>query len=148
MLALLAAWFVAPAAVADDLETSLPQLTAEARAHWAFQPVVQPAIPHVKATGRVRTPVDAFLLQRLEAKELSFGRPADKPALIRRAKFDLTGLPPTPAEIEEFLSDDAPDAYERLIDRLLASPHYGEAWGRDWLDLVRFAAFRSGADCR
>jgi mono/diheme cytochrome c family protein len=101
-------------------------------AHWAFQPITRPALPTVK--GAVRNPVDAFLLAKLEEKGLSFGPEAD-----RRASFDLLGLPPTPAEVEAFLSDATPIAYERMIDRLLASPHYGERWGRHWLDVAGYA---------
>ncbi len=87
----------------------------------------------------MRTPVDAFVLAKLEERGLGFSAPANRRELIRRVTFDLLGLPPDPADVEAFVSDPAPDAYERLIDRLLASPHYGEAWGRTWLDLVRFA---------
>jgi hypothetical protein len=108
-------------------------------AHWAFQPVKRPAIPAVRRKDLVRNPIDAFLLAKLEEQELSFSAPASKRDLLRRVKFDLLGLPPTPQEIDDFLADDAPLAYERMIDRLLASPHYGEHWGRYWLDIVRYA---------
>src|SRR5262249_50436536 len=87
----------------------------------------------------VRSPVDAFLLAKLEAAGLEPAPPADKRTLLRRVTFDLTGLPPTPQEIDAFLADESPDAYEKVVDRLLASPAYGERWGRHWLDLVRFA---------
>lgn len=90
-------------------------------------------------TELVETPVDAFLLKSLEAAGKRFSPPADRTVLLRRVKFDLIGLPPTPAEVENFLADESPDAYERLVDRFLASPHYGETWGRLWLDVVRFA---------
>jgi hypothetical protein len=93
----------------------------------------------VKATSQVRNPVDAFILARLEKKGLTLAPEADRLTLLRRATFDLTGLPPTPAEGDAFLADTAPDAYERLIDRLLRSPHYGERWGRHWLDLAGYA---------
>src|SRR5262249_37840673 len=83
--------------------------------------------------------VDRFILAGLEAKGLSPAKPADKRTLIRRASFDLTGLPPTPEEIDAFLRDDSPDAFARVVDRLLASPQYGQRWGRHWLDLVRYA---------
>src|SRR5207244_2148819 len=86
-----------------------------------------------------RTPVDEFILAKLEAHGLEPAPEADRPTLIRRATFDLLGLPPTPEEIQAFLGDPDPRAYERLIDRLLASPHYGERWARHWLDVVRFA---------
>src|SRR5262249_58545041 len=88
---------------------------------------------------RVRNPIDAFILQRLEHKGLSLSPEADRLTLLRRATFDLTGLPPEPAEVQSFLADGAPDAYERLIDRLLASPRYGERWGRFWLGLAGYA---------
>ncbi|MGE5193385.1 MAG: DUF1549 and DUF1553 domain-containing protein [Deltaproteobacteria bacterium] len=107
--------------------------------HWAFQPVTRPAVPAVRHQELVRNPVDAFLLARLEEQGLSFSPPASKRELLRRVNFDLLGLPPTPQEIADFLADDAPDAYERLVDRLLESPHYGEHWGRYWLDIVRYA---------
>ncbi len=107
--------------------------------HWSFQPITRPAVPPVKGAALVRTPIDAFLLAKLEAKGLSFGPEADRHTLIRRATFDLTGLPPTPAEVEAFVNDASPGAYEKLIDRLLASAHYGERWGRHWLDVAGYA---------
>lgn len=113
--------------------------TLEEREHWSFQPVRQPAVPRVRHTDLVRTPIDAFLLARLEANGLSFTVPADRVTLIRRAYFDLLGLPPPPAEVDRFLADRQADAYERLIDRLLASPQYGERWGRHWLDVAGYA---------
>ena len=118
-------------------------VTQKDREHWAFRPVARPAAPAVKDQGWVRNPVDAFVLAGLEARGLRPNPEADKRALIRRVTYDLTGLPPTPEEVRAFVNDDAPDAYERLVDRLLASPHYGEAWGRHWLDLVRFAETNS-----
>jgi hypothetical protein len=107
--------------------------------HWAFEPVRRPLIPSVKNRAWVRTPVDAFILAQLEAKGLKPAPPADRRTLIRRATFDLTGLPPTPAETEAFVKDKAPNAWEKVIDRLLASPQYGERWGRHWLDVARYA---------
>ena len=115
------------------------RIAAEAKRHWAFQPVVDPFYPEVKTTTWPRTSVDRFILARLEGKGLSPSPQADKRTLIRRATFDLTGLPPTPEEVEAFEADAAPDAFERLIDRLLASPRYGERWGRYWLDVARYA---------
>src|SRR5207302_6880122 len=114
-------------------------ITEEERAFWSFQPIRQPAIPKTKTKDRVRTPIDAFLVSALVKQKLSFSPDAEKVALVRRACFDLTGLPPTPAEVEAFLADTAPDAYEKLIDRLLDSPHYGERWGRHWLDVAGYA---------
>jgi mono/diheme cytochrome c family protein len=113
--------------------------TEEERNYWAFQPISHPAVPKVKEAARVRTPVDAFLLQALEAKGLTFSPEADPETLIRRVSIDLTGLPPTPDEVDLFLADTAPDAYERMVERYLASPHYGERWGRHWLDVAGYA---------
>jgi hypothetical protein len=107
--------------------------------YWAYKPPVRPAVPAVKNTAWVRTPVDAFILSKLEANGLHPSAAASKVALIRRATYDLTGLPPTPAEVEAFVNDPSPNAFEKVTDRLLASPHYGEQWGRHWLDLVGYA---------
>src|SRR5918912_23581 len=109
------------------------------RAHWAFQPVRAPAVPAVRDAAWVRTPIDAFILAKLEAAGLRPSPPADKVTLLRRVTLELTGLPPTPEEVDAFLKDTSPDAYEKLVDRLLASPHYGERWATHWLDVVRFA---------
>ncbi len=114
-------------------------ITEEERAFWAFQPIRRPSLPPVKAAARVRTPIDAFLLEKLEAKGLSFAPEADRVTLIRRASFDLLGLPPSPEEVARFVADPRPDAYEHLLDRLLASPHHGERWGRHWLDVAGYA---------
>lgn len=114
-------------------------ITEEDRNFWAFQPIRTTAPPSVKHADRARTPIDAFVLKKLEEKQLSLSADADKRTLIRRATFDLHGLPPTPEEIELFVADDSPDAYDRLLDRLLASPHYGERWGRHWLDVAGYA---------
>ena len=105
---------------------------------WSLRPVHQPAIPAVKQAAWVRRPVDAFILAALEENGLEPSPPASREVLIRRATLDLLGLPPTPGEIEAFVSDTSPRAYENLVNRLLASPHYGERWGRHWLDLARF----------
>ena len=107
--------------------------------HWAFQPPAAQPLPAVKNAAWLKSAVDAFVLARLEAASLSPAAAADKGTLIRRVTFDLTGLPPTPEEIEKFLAADEPDAFERLVDRLLASPAYGERWGRHWLDVARYA---------
>jgi hypothetical protein len=111
----------------------------ETQLHWAFQPVRRPALPAVRNAAWPRTSVDRFILARLEAKGLSPSPPADRRTLIRRATFDLLGLPPTPEEIAAFEADSSPDAWDRVIDRLLASPHYGERAARHWLDVARFA---------
>jgi len=106
--------------------------------YWAFQPVVRPPVP--PATGAwVRTPIDAFILKGLSTAKLHATPPLDRRHLIRRVTFDLIGLPPTPAEIDAFVNDRSPDAYQKVVDRLLASPHYGERWALKWLDVVRYA---------
>src|SRR5262249_39096250 len=102
---------------------------------WSLKPVRDPPIPALRDPF-ARNPIDAFVLAKLRDKGLSPARPADRRTLIRRVPFDLTGLPPTPEEVEAFVADASPDAYEKLIDRLLASPAYGERWGRHWLDQV------------
>jgi mono/diheme cytochrome c family protein len=109
---------------------------------WSLRPLVKPAVPNTisNADGAwVRTPVDLFILAKLKEKRLAPSPPADKRTLLRRLMFDLTGLPPTPAETAAFLADEAPDAYERLVDRMLASPAYGERWARHWMDMVHYA---------
>ena len=110
-----------------------------AKDHWAFKPVGQPPPPTVKDKNWVKTPIDAFILAKLEAKDLTPSPRADKRTLIRRATYDLIGLPPTPEEFDAFTRDNSPDAYAKLVDRLLKSPHYGERWGRYWLDIARYA---------
>jgi mono/diheme cytochrome c family protein len=105
---------------------------------WSFRPLVRPTVPAVRDRGWIRTPVDAFVLSRLETERLHASPEADRRTLIRRVTFDLHGLPPTPEEIDGFLGDESPDAYENLVDRLLASPRYGERWGRHWLDVVHY----------
>ncbi len=113
--------------------------TPQDREYWAFQQVKRPKIPQVQDAKWVRNPIDAFMLSRLEAKDLSPAPPADKITLLRRATYDLTGLPATPEEADAFLADRSPNAFEKVVDRLLASPHYGERWGRHWLDVARYA---------
>lgn len=110
-----------------------------AKKFWSFQPLSQSTPPSVRAPEWVRNEIDQFILAALEAKSLRPAADADKRTLIRRATFDLTGLPPTPAEIDAFLKDNSATAFSRVVDRLLASPRYGERWGRHWLDLVRYA---------
>ncbi len=110
--------------------------TAAERRHWAFQPRAEPAVPAVSGATNA---IDAFLLDRLHKDSLQFSPPAGKETLIRRLYFDLTGLPPSPAEVDAFVRDNSPAAYEKVVDRLLASPRYGERWAQHWLDVVRFA---------
>ncbi len=107
--------------------------------HWSFQPVRKVEIPSVSDPSMIATPVDAFVLARLESAGLTPSPKADRRTLLRRASFDLIGLPPTPEEVEAFVTDQSPDAYARLVDRLLDSPQYGERWGRHWLDVARYA---------
>jgi hypothetical protein len=107
--------------------------------HWAFKPPIRPAVPDVQNKSWLLNPIDGFILARLEKEGLKPSPETDKAKLIRRLSLDLIGLPPTPAEIDEFVSDAQPDAYKRLVERLLASPHYGERWGRHWLDTARYA---------
>lgn len=116
-----------------------PLVTDKDREFWAFQSPRSVEVPSIQHKDRVRNPIDAFVLQKLEAKALTLSPEADRLTLIRRAHFDLTGLPPTPEEVRAFASNDDPQAYEKLIDRLLASPRYGERWGRYWLDLAGYA---------
>src|SRR5438067_1104712 len=106
---------------------------------WAFRPLRLPPLPRVRQLSWCRTPIDRFVLAKLEAKGLRPSPPADRRTLIRRATFDLTGLPPTPAEVRAFLADRSVNAYEKVVDRLLASPRYGERWGRHWLDVAHYA---------
>ena len=115
------------------------QFTDDDRAYWAFQPVRKPTVPSADSSGRARSEIDAFIASRLKKDKLAFAPDADKATLIRRATIDLTGLPPTPDEVEVFLRDTGADAYEKLLDRLLASPRYGERWGRHWLDVAGYA---------
>lgn len=112
---------------------------ASEETHWAFRAPERPAVPAVGQKGWVRNPIDAFVLARLEREGLTPSARAGRETLLRRLSLDLIGLPPTPEEIERFLADKRPDAYERQVDRLLASPHFGERWGRLWLDAARYA---------
>jgi mono/diheme cytochrome c family protein len=141
--AALADWIVAGIPTARPEPEALPPpgpvLTDAEREFWSFRPIKRLEVPQVAHPKAVRKPIDNFLLARLEKDGLEFAPEADKPTLIRRASFDLTGLPPTPEEVDSFIADSAPDAFDRLIDRLLASPHYGERWARHWLDVVGYA---------
>jgi hypothetical protein len=107
--------------------------------YWAYQPVRKPAVPSVRNKAWVKTDVDAFILAALESKGIRPAPAADKITLLRRVTFDLTGLPPTPQEVRAFVADRSPKAFEKVVERLLASPHYGEKWARHWLDLARYA---------
>lgn len=138
-LALLERWIAAGMPQAADAPSNVARVTDADRQHWSFVPPREPPVPQVQASARVRNPIDAFVLARLEAEGLSLAPEADRRTLLRRAYADLWGLPPDPQEVAAFLSDPAADAYERLIDRLLASNHYGERWARYWLDLAGYS---------
>ena len=130
----------AAVATADDTATLREDpITDGERDHWAFRPLVRPMPPDVGDSAWPRNPIDQFILARLEQEQLAPLPPADRATLLRRVSFDLIGLPPTPEEIAAFVADDSPLAYERLVDRLLASTAYGERWAQHWLDLARFA---------
>ena len=143
-IALIGRWIAAGAETArpepEQIDAGF-QITESDRAFWAFQPVRRPAVPELSDPDRllVRTPIDAFLLAEQKKHGLTFSPEADRLTLLRRASFDLTGLPPSPEDAARFLADTTPDAYDRLIDGLLASPHYGERWGRHWLDVAGYA---------
>ena len=113
--------------------------STDGKDHWAWQPLKEPPVPAVKNTKWVKNPVDNFILAKLEALSLQPNGSADKRALIRRAYFDVIGLPPTPEQVEAFLADNSPKAFEKVVDDLLASPHYGERWARHWLDTARYS---------
>ncbi len=127
----LGAFFPASPSVAAD--------SRPGRDHWAFQSPADPAIPEVKDVGWPRSPLDRFILSRLESQGLRPAPPADRRTLLRRVTFDLIGLPPTPEEMNAFLADQSPEAFAHVVERLLDSPHYGERWGRHWLDVARYA---------
>jgi hypothetical protein len=131
-----APWPEASANTTEKPKTG-PLFTEEQKKFWAFKPVVAPQLPH--ALGSFDNPVDAFILAKLESKGLNLSPSADKRTLLRRVTFDLIGLPPTPEELQAFEKDQSPEAFAKVVDRLLASPHYGERWARHWLDVARYA---------
>jgi hypothetical protein len=114
-------------------------ITEKDRQFWSFQKPVRPALPSVRNRRWVRNDIDRFVLSRLEQNKLTPSQPADPRVLLRRVYFDLTGLPPTPEEVTAFAKNPSDQAYRAIVDRLLASPQYGERWGRHWLDLARYA---------
>jgi hypothetical protein len=130
---------------AMQAEREAKLITPEARKWWSFQRPVKPAVPNVKNTVLARTPIDRFILAKLEERGWKLQAEANRLNLLRRAYVGLTGLPPSAAETQEFLNDQSPDAYEKLVDRLLASPHYGEHWGRHWLDVAGYSDSRGDA---
>ncbi len=142
-IGLLRAWIDQGAVWPEDDPSAKQATSAERKRpkseHWAFNPPVRPSLPAVHREPWVKNPVDRFVLAKLEAEGIEPSPEADRATLIRRASFDLIGLPPTPQEVDRFLADQSPRAYEQLVDRLLDSPHYGEKWARQWLDLARYA---------
>ena len=135
---LLRAWIDQGAEWPEEQGAAVEELQAGSK-HWAFRPPQRSAPPKVRNQSWVRNPIDAFVLAKLEGEGIEPSRQADRVTLIRRVSFDLIGLPPTPEEVAQFLADQRPDAYERLVERLLATPHYGEKWARQWLDLAHYA---------
>lgn len=133
----LRAWIAAGAAWPKGL--TLKERQADGRSWWAFQPIARPTVPQIQTEANARNEIDRFVLAKLEAQGLTLSPESDRRTLIRRLTFDLLGLPPTPAEITAFEQDQQPNAYERLVDRLLESPHYGERWARHWLDIAHYA---------
>ncbi len=140
--ALIEKWIQSGAPTATAEPKDLPKgfvVTDLDRRFWSFQPISRPPVPKWTGADRVRTSIDVFILSKLREQGLGFAPEAGKVTLIRRAYYDLLGLPPPPEAVEEFVADDSPDAYERLVDRLLESPQYGERWGRHWLDTAGYA---------
>ena len=138
----LAQWIDAGAKTARTEPNTLSvgdTFTEEERLHWSFQPIRRPSLPEVKQSDRLQSPIDAFILSKLESHGTGFSLEANKATLIRRLYFDLIGLPPDPERIDRFMADRSPDAYRRLVEELLASPAYGERWARHWLDVVGYA---------
>jgi hypothetical protein len=141
-IAVLKAWIDAGAPTASAgtvVQAPQSKISEKDRQFWAFQKPVRTPVPRVQHRERIRTPIDAFILARLEVKGLTLSPDVDRAVLLRRVYFDLIGLPPAPEEVQAFLADARPDAYERVVDRLLASPHYGERWGRHWLDAAGYS---------
>ena len=139
---LLTQWITSGASWPEERVLDLYEATSDLRAGrdwWSLQPVVTPGVPTPKEVARVANPIDAFVLARLEVEGMEAAPRADRRTLLRRVYVDVIGLPPNAEQIEAFLADDAPDAWKRVVDELLASPHYGERWARYWLDLVRYA---------
>jgi mono/diheme cytochrome c family protein len=147
-IALLADWVKMGAAdprkEPKNADAKLTGLNDQARHHWSYQPVRKPAVPQTNNQVWIKTPVDAFVLQKLDEKGMSPSPDASKETLLRRATYDLIGLPPTPQEVEAFVNDTTLQAFAKVVDRLLASPHYGERWGRFWLDTARYADTKGG----
>jgi uncharacterized protein DUF1553/uncharacterized protein DUF1549/cytochrome c len=124
---------------AEWAESAMPAEAGDSAVHWAYRPIHKPAAPSVKQRAAVRSPIDSFVLAKLESDGIAPSEQAGRRTLARRLSLDIRGLPPTPAEVDEYLTDNRPGAYQRLVDRMLASPHYGEKWARHWLDLAHYA---------
>ncbi len=138
-IALIRRWIDQGAEWPEDEQSAIPESQSAIKQHWAFIAPARAALPQVKNVSWVKTPIDRFILARLEKEGLTPSPEADRATLLRRLSLDLIGLPPTIAEVDAFLNDKSPDAYEKQVERLLASPHYGERWGRHWLDAARYA---------
>ena len=141
-VSLIARWISAGAKTARPEPEQIGEdslFTEEERNFWSFQPIRRPELPTVNESTVTRTPIDRFVVAKLADAGLNFSAEADRRTLIRRVYFDLLGLPPSVVEVDSFVDDDSPNAYERLLDRVLASPHYGERWGRHWLDVAGYA---------
>jgi len=123
----------------DSTTAEMPTPGEAAKHHWAFQPVSHPLIPTIKSQGQAKSSIDNFILAKLETAQLTLSPPVDRRTLIRRATFDLHGLPPTPEEVAAFEADTSSEAYTHVVNRLLSSPLYGERWGRHWLDVARYS---------
>src|SRR6476620_5867514 len=136
-LATIRAWIDQGAKTAKPEPEKLAAVSDDEKSFWSFQPIGNTVIPSVASSSR--SPIDSFLLVELKKHKLEFSPSASVRTLVRRATFDLHGLPPTPDEIDGYLADDAPDSFERMLDQLLASPRYGERWGRHWLDVAGYA---------
>ena len=141
--AIAACWVLGPIYSLQADHSNDTQLVAKveeiALDHWSFDPLTRSAVPRVENESWVRGAIDAFILARLKERGIRPAPEAERRTLIRRLCLDLLGLPPDPSRVQAFFEDDRPDAYDRLLDRLLASPHFGERWGRHWLDLARYA---------
>lgn len=135
-IAALEQWVAMGAPWPENDKPSTPARTDSAKTHWSYQPVKNPPVPTIDG---VANPIDAFIREKLAAANLTLSPPADKRTLLRRASYELTGLPPTADEVTAFEADDSPDAFAKVVDRLLASPHYGERWARHWMDVARYA---------
>jgi cytochrome c553 len=141
-IATLERWIAQGAKTTRPEPATLPPgafIAEDDREFWSFKPISRPSVPKIENAARIRTPIDAFVLAKLRTQGLDFAPDADKAALIRRVTLDLTGLPPTPPEVDAFVNDTAADAYEKVVDRLLASQSYGERWARHWLDVAGYA---------